>query len=198
MVGGAAWSGVRGECARRPDLAGARRAARRAAARVGARSERLGVRGAAVNVLLVRPSAGQITEHRVARLRRLPQRRTVHGVRLARLDGAVVWVANAHAHNRPAWAAEHDVASALGAVGAWAGVEPAVLLGDLNLSRDAARRVGEPLGFGVLASDRVDHVVASRGVGERGAARAVRPRAINEDALLSDHRLLSATLTLPS
>lgn len=162
--------------------------------------ERLGARGAAVNALLVRPGAGWIVEHRRATLRRFPQRRTVHAVRLARPGGSGVWVANVHTHNRPPAAADHDLHLACAALRGWS-TRPAdaVLLGDLNLPREPAEAVAAAHGFTWLAGDRVDHVVGSAGVallGAASAATAAQPRTLDGAAALSDHRLLTARLRL--
>ncbi len=134
--------------------------------------ETIGVRGAAANVLLVRPSAGEIVDHRVARLRRAPQRRTVHAVRLRRSDGEHWWVANVHTHNRPESAAAADTIRALAAVERWAGAEPAVLLGDLNLS--APQGLSRVHGWEHLHGHRVDHILGRGvGAGHRGGGLAV-------------------------
>ncbi len=110
--------------------------------------ELLGVRGAAVNVLLVRPSAGEIGRHEKATLRRAPQRRTMHAVELVRPHGHRWWVANVHSHNRPVPAAERDTTLALQTLQAWAGEQPALLLGDLNLDAQGAARCTRRAGAG--------------------------------------------------
>jgi hypothetical protein len=61
--------------------------------------------GGGANAILVRGAAP--VEHRVARLRRLPERRVVHAVRLA----GGPWVANLHAQVRPHAAARADLAA---------------------------------------------------------------------------------------
>lgn len=157
--------------------------------------EVLGVRGAAVNVLLVRPSAGVIVDHRVARLRRVPQRRTVHGVELARPDGGRAWVVNLHAHNRPLDAAARDVHRALRLGLDWAQGAPLVVLGDLNLKAPAAAAVGRTVGFAHVHGNHVDQVLAagwpSPEVADRFAGRMRLPGA---GPALSDHRLVVATI----
>ncbi len=82
--------------------------------------------GGGANAILVRDDG--IAEHRTLRLRRWPERRWVHAVRLAR----GVWVANLHVGNGDR-AAERDSALAGEAVLGWAADAPAVLGGDFNL-----------------------------------------------------------------
>lgn len=164
--------------------------------------EVIGVRGAAVNALLVRPSAGAIVGHRVARLRRAPQRRTMHGVQLARPDGTRTWVVNLHAHNRPLDAAARDVHLALATAQAWAHHDaapqpdaPLVVLGDLNLKAPAAAGVGQTLGFTHVHGHHVDQILAagwgSLTVHDRFAGRMRLP---GGGPALSDHRLVVATV----
>jgi endonuclease/exonuclease/phosphatase family metal-dependent hydrolase len=159
--------------------------------------ERVGVRGAAVNVLLVRPSAGRIVERRVAALRRTPQRRTVHAVRI---DGPAGkwWLGNVHTHNRPVEAASRDLGRALRHMRAWAmDDEPTVLLGDLNVPREIATAVAAEHGFEWLAGNRVDHVLGIPPVHASGQAVAMRPRTLDRTASLSDHRFVVAPIALP-
>ena len=149
--------------------------------------ETLGVRGAATNVLLVRPQAGQIVDHRVARLRRLPQRRSVHAVRLRRAsDGAHWWVANVHTHNRPESEAAADTILALRLIASWAGAEPVVLLGDLNLA--APQGLARVEGWDYLSGHRVDHVLGRGVLAEGGAYAEIVRRPSGEE--LSDHRMV--------
>lgn len=164
--------------------------------KIHADPERLGVRGAAVNVLLVRPSAGEIADHCTLTLRRAPQRRTMHAVELARPHGHRWWVANVHSHNRPIPAAERDTALALRALGRWAGAQPALLLGDLNLDAQGAERCTRRAGLELLASDRVDHLVGTPGSRLTAPPRAFRPATLDGNAHLSDHRLLLAEARL--
>jgi endonuclease/exonuclease/phosphatase family metal-dependent hydrolase len=154
--------------------------------------EVLGARGAAVNALLVRPAAGVIDAHRVAVLRRGPQRRTMHAVRLVRPSGRGLWIANLHAHNRPRNAAVADVREALRVAAAWAGTERLVVLGDLNLPEADAAAVATNAGFAWLHGHRVDHVLG-RGVRADGHASAVRI-ALPGVGTLSDHRLASVQI----
>lgn len=157
--------------------------------------EVLGVRGAAVNVLLVRPAAGRIVAHRAATLRRAPQRRTMHGVELRRADGSRAWVMNLHAHNRPLDAAARDVHRALWIARRWAGDAPAVVLGDLNLKAPAAAAVAQTAGFAHVHGNHVDQILA-RGWQplEIDARFAGRMRVPGGGPALSDHRLVVATI----
>lgn len=158
--------------------------------------EVLGVRGAAVNVLLVRSTAGQIGRHRTATLRRAPQRRTMHAVELVRPHGHRWWVANVHSHNRPVTAAERDTALALETLRDWADDQPALLLGDLNLDAQGAARCTRRAEMELLASDRVDHIVGTSGSRLTAPPRATHPRTLDGQARLSDHRLLVAEARL--
>jgi endonuclease/exonuclease/phosphatase family metal-dependent hydrolase len=80
--------------------------------------------GGGANAILTREAS--ISEHRVRRLSRLPERRWVHAVRLS--DG--LWVGNTHTE---ASAAQGEAAAV--AVREWAGKGPAVLGGDFNVHR---------------------------------------------------------------
>src|SRR4051794_8954317 len=120
------------------------------------------------NIILVRGQA--IRDHRVQRLRLVPERRVVHGVLLD--DGT--WVANVHAQVRPHTLTRADLALAGRAVLAWAGDAPTVLGGDCNV-RDP--RVE---GFTDAGGHGVDHVLV-RGLATHGRARTL------ERGGLSDH-----------
>ena len=128
------------------------------------------------NAILVR---GQpIREHRVRRLRCLPERRVAHGVLLA--DGT--WVTNLHAQAHAERLAQADLDLAAEATTQWAAGAPTVLGGDLNLR-------GAPTAFGYrhLAGHAVDHVLA------RGLTVSERGRALDREAL-SDHAPVSVVL----
>ncbi|MBO9533131.1 MAG: endonuclease/exonuclease/phosphatase family protein [Solirubrobacteraceae bacterium] len=157
--------------------------------------ERLGVKGAAVNALLVRPAAGRIADGRAATLRRAPQRRSVQAIRLE-LHG--LWLGNVHTHNKPEAEAVRDLERAIERMRRWADGGPFVLLGDLNVQPDSARAVAAATGLEWLAGDRVDHVLATPGVilTPGGSRSARRPKTLDGAAALSDHRLLTANLTL--
>jgi endonuclease/exonuclease/phosphatase family metal-dependent hydrolase len=124
--------------------------------------------GGGSNAILVR--GGRIEEHRRALLRRLPERRVVHGVRLA----GGPWVANVHAQVRPPEAAAADAAQAGREALAWAGTSPVLLGGDFNVPAPAVE------GFAHLGGWGVDHVLG-RGV-RPTARRELPPR-----GTLSDH-----------
>ena len=124
--------------------------------------------GGGANAILVRGQ--RIAEHRRARLRRRPERRVVHAVRLA--DGT--WVANLHAQVHDEAGAQADVARSAAAVLGWAGDAPAVLGGDLNTRRPVVP------GLRLVAGHGVDHVAARGWV-------ASGPRELPARGGLSDH-----------
>jgi endonuclease/exonuclease/phosphatase family metal-dependent hydrolase len=124
--------------------------------------------GGGANAILVRGTS--IHEHRAVRLRRLPEGRWAHGVRLA--DGG--WVVNVHAHNRPEALARADCARALAAAREWAAGAPLVFGGDVNLKRP------EFPGLLRVAGNHVDHIFTD------GRPAAGRARVIDRGAL-SDH-----------
>lgn len=154
--------------------------------------ERCGVRGAGANVLLVRPSAGLVTAERSATLRRAPQRRTLHAVRLERPDATAVWVANVHTHNKPESKAAADTIRALGLVDAWARGEAAVLLGDLNLA--TPQGLARVAGWEHLHGHRVDHVLGS-GVDSADGTFAEAAR-LSPERALSDHRIVGVSVKI--
>jgi endonuclease/exonuclease/phosphatase family metal-dependent hydrolase len=132
--------------------------------------------GGGANAILVRGRV--LPGQRVATLRRLPERRLVHGVRLA--DGT--WVSNLHAQAHLPAAARTDAASAGALTLQWAAGAPAVLGGDFN-HRDPAVD-----GFARAASARVDHVLVH-------GLRATRPGRRLQRGPLSDHPPLVAELS---
>ena len=97
----------------------------------------LGSWGGGANVILVRPSAGVIAEHRRRTLRLAPERRVVHAVRLQ--DGT--WIANVHGQGHGGDRAQRDLALSGQALKAWAGAAPAILGGDVNTFRPVDRLV---------------------------------------------------------
>ncbi|MBJ7329549.1 MAG: endonuclease/exonuclease/phosphatase family protein [Solirubrobacteraceae bacterium] len=125
--------------------------------------------GGGANAILVRGQHA-ITAHRHERLRRRPERRMVHGVRLD--DGT--WIANLHAQVRPHSETRIDLARAGAAAHTWAGTAPAILGGDCNVPDPAID------GFARLGGRGVDHVLG------RGFTSERRPEIPNRDAL-SDH-----------
>jgi endonuclease/exonuclease/phosphatase family metal-dependent hydrolase len=102
--------------------------------------------GGGANAILVRGEG--IAEHRVRTLRAWPERRVVHGVRLAR----GWWVGNLHAtaHSEPRAQADLDLATRTAAE--WSAGAPVVLGGDLNL------RAPVVPGFTHAAGHGVDHL----------------------------------------
>jgi endonuclease/exonuclease/phosphatase family metal-dependent hydrolase len=123
--------------------------------------------GGGANAILVR--GRPILEHRSRRLRRWPERRAVHAVRL---EG--VWVGNVHAQVHSEERAQADIALAAETVRAWARGVPFVLGGDLNVRTPRAAGLVNAGGHGV------DHVLAS------GFAPTSRAQALDSGAL-SDH-----------
>jgi endonuclease/exonuclease/phosphatase family metal-dependent hydrolase len=126
--------------------------------------------GGGSNAILVR--GARIAEHREVRLRRLPERRWMHAVRLE--DGT--WVANIHAQTQPRARPERDIARAAAALDAWSAGAPAVFGGDFNIPDPVVP------GFERHASRWVDHVLA------RQLARG--GRGVHDARPLSDHRPL--------
>ena len=102
--------------------------------------------GGGANAILVR---GEIRDERRLLLRRWPERRVCHAVRLA--DGT--WCANLHAQVHSPERARADIERAAAATLRWAGGGPALLGGDFNVREPAAP------GFEVLGGHSVDHVL---------------------------------------
>jgi endonuclease/exonuclease/phosphatase family metal-dependent hydrolase len=146
---------------------------RRAAER---RPDLMKAAGGGANAILVRGRV--LPGQRVATLRRLPERRLVHGVRLA--DGT--WVSNLHAQAHLPAAARADAAKAGALTLQWAAGAPAVLGGDFNQCDPAVD------GFTAAASARIDHVLV-RGLRAAGPGRRL------ERGGLSDHPPLLAELS---
>lgn len=130
------------------------------------------------NAILVR--GGTIAEHRSMTLRRLPEQRVVHAVRL---EPAGIWVGNLHAQVHSEERAHADAAHAAAAVLGWAGDAPAVLGGDWNVREPVAP------GFVRVGGRKVDHVLA-RGLVATGVTEAL------ERGTLSDHRPLRVPLAV--
>jgi endonuclease/exonuclease/phosphatase family metal-dependent hydrolase len=126
--------------------------------------------GGGANAILVRGE--EIVEDRAVTLRRWPERRVAHGVRLA----SGVWVVNLHATAHSPRRARADLDRA---IEAWGGANPLVLGGDLNLR--------DPRGLERVASRGVDHVLA------RGLVRAGAPEVLDRGTL-SDHPPLAVSL----
>ena len=124
--------------------------------------------GGGANAILVRGEA--VLEHRVSTLRRWPERRVAHGVRLER----GWWVCNLHAQAHSEARAQADVALAAATAIEWSAGSPVVLGGDLNTRTPAAP------GFAHVAGHGVDHVFAR-------LANAAAPGRTLDRGPLSDH-----------
>ncbi len=131
--------------------------------------------GGGANAILVRGIP--IDEYREAQLRRRPERRVVHAVRLA----SGIWVANIHAQVHSDARAQADIEQAASLVTGWAGDAPAILGGDFNVPAPAAP------GFTVAGGDGVDHVL----VREPGPDASTE---ILDAGTLSDHLPLAVEL----
>ncbi len=141
--------------------------------------------GGGCNAILVRGDA--IVSHYRRRLCVVPERRFMHGVRLA----SGVWVCNLHAtahHDASAW---RDGRLAARCALSWGGGEPVVLGGDFNLRSPAFS------GFAWAGGHDVDHVFIS-GKGGWAPAPAVGPAAargvVLERGPLSDHAPVLVTV----
>lgn len=130
--------------------------------------------GGGANAILSRRG---IDAHRVLALRRWPERRVAHAVRMA--DGT--WAANLHATAHHSGRAAADLARARAAALEWSGGAAVALGGDLNL-----RQPRVP-GFVHAARGKVDHVFA-RGW-EPAETVDTPPR-----GRLSDHAPMAVTL----
>jgi endonuclease/exonuclease/phosphatase family metal-dependent hydrolase len=130
--------------------------------------------GGGANAILVR--TGAIAERRRLLLRRLPERRVAHGVRIGR-----TWFVNLHATAHVPAKAEEDVALAARAARVWAGDAPIVFGGDLNLR---APRID---GFTHVGGRDVDHLFVRH-------LEAMGPERL-ERGTLSDHVPLRFTLS---
>jgi endonuclease/exonuclease/phosphatase family metal-dependent hydrolase len=122
--------------------------------------------GGGANAILVR--RGAIAERRSLVLRRRPERRVAHGVRIG-----ATWFLNLHATAHVPARALEDVERAARAAREWAGDAPLVFGGDLNL------RHPELDGFVHVGGRDVDHLFV-RGRQASGPARL-------EHGTLSDH-----------
>jgi endonuclease/exonuclease/phosphatase family metal-dependent hydrolase len=125
--------------------------------------------GGGANAILVRGL--EVAETRAVRLRRLPEARWAHGVRLA----GAGWVVNVHAQNFPEASARADCERALAA--GWG--SPLVFGGDLNLKRPSFP------GLVHVAGNHVDHVFTD---GRTGRGEVL------DRGTLSDHPPVAVTL----
>jgi endonuclease/exonuclease/phosphatase family metal-dependent hydrolase len=124
--------------------------------------------GGGANTILVRGES--VSEHRVLRLRRWPERRVAHAVLLER----GWWLCNLHAQAHSERRAQADIAKAISWMFPPTQHAPGILAGDMNTH--------EPLapGFAHAAGHGVDHVLV------RGLEVAAPGRTLERDAL-SDH-----------
>jgi endonuclease/exonuclease/phosphatase family metal-dependent hydrolase len=130
--------------------------------------------GGGCNAILVR--GAPILEHRALRLRRAPEGRWVHGVRLP--DG---WVVNVHSHNHPEALARSDTERAIAAAREWAAGAPLIFGGDVNLHRPSFPDLVH------VAGNHVDHLFTD---GRKAVGKA---QVINR-GVLSDHPPVAVTL----
>ena len=129
--------------------------------------------GGGANAILVR---GQILDHRAARLRRAPEGRWVHGVRLE--SG---WAVNVHSHNHPEALALRDTRVAIDHARTWAAGAPLIFGGDVNLKKPPAFA-----GLLHVGGNHVDHVFTD---GRPGRAQVL------DRGTLSDHAPVAVTLS---
>lgn len=137
--------------------------------------------GGGCNAILVRGQ--KIVEHRTRRIRYIPERRVLHGVRLE--NG--LWICNlhlqgSHSHLRPPnYAVETVKAGVLGM--RWAGQHSPILLGgDFNVSRPPL------IGYEHIPGHRGVDQLFVRNLRFTGKAQAL------ERGMLSDHRPVRANL----
>ena len=131
--------------------------------------------GGGSNAILVRGAA--IEGHASARLRRRPERRWAHGVKLE--TGA--WVVNIHATVPKEDPEQRDVGLALRLALGWTGESPLVYGGDVN------QRSPRVPGLEPVAGHHVDHIFV-RGFEAAGPAERL------EHGALSDHVPLAVDL----
>jgi endonuclease/exonuclease/phosphatase family metal-dependent hydrolase len=131
--------------------------------------------GGGADAILVR--SGPILDHRALRLRRSPEGRWVHGVRL---DGG--WVVNVHSHNHPEALALADTRTAIEVAREWAGGAPLVFGGDVNLKRPP-----EFPGLLHVGGNHVDHLFTD-------GRKPVGRHEVLDRGILSDHPPVAVTL----
>jgi endonuclease/exonuclease/phosphatase family metal-dependent hydrolase len=161
----------------------------------------MGSWGGGSNLTLTRGAvAVGLRERRELLLRRRPERRKVDFVRLA----PGLCVSNLHASG-PDQLAEADIRRAAEAITEWAGDDPLIFGGDLNLRpKDSRlyRELADRLGLvGTTSPDAIDHLLA-RGLEIVEPARAwpAEAREVHADGRairLSDHAPVSARYRLP-
>jgi endonuclease/exonuclease/phosphatase family metal-dependent hydrolase len=132
--------------------------------------------GGGCNAILVR--GAQVHDHRVVVLRRCPERRVAHAVRL---DAG--WVGNVHAQVHSEERAQADLRGAALALEAWAGgaAEPRILGGDTNT------RHPRPPGLTVFGGHDVDFLLGAGYVLDGGID-------VLDRGPLSDHAPVAADL----
>ena len=150
------------------------------------------------NLTLVRES--QIAERHAVALRRWPERRVVALTRLRAGDGGSLRIANLHA-STGARRAEEDVRRAAHAAAEWAGDDPLIFGGDMNLRPEQTglfKELERDLGLcGELLEGTIDHLLA-RGLEQQGPAQPSPPAARELTAAdrrlrLSDHAPVKTT-----
>jgi endonuclease/exonuclease/phosphatase family metal-dependent hydrolase len=130
--------------------------------------------GGGCNAILVRGE--RILAHRSQRLRRTPEARWVHGVRLA---GG--WVVNVHSHNHPEALAQADCERAIAAAREWSAGAPLIFGGDVNLKHPSFP------GLVHVAGNHVDHIFTD---GRKAAGKGQ----VIDRGILSDHPPVAVTL----
>jgi endonuclease/exonuclease/phosphatase family metal-dependent hydrolase len=127
--------------------------------------------GGGCNAILIRDEfdPAHPRDHRFAVLRKRPERRIVHGVRVGD-----TWVCNLHAQVWSEEQAQADTAAAAAHAFAWAGDAPVVLGGDFNTPTP------HPPGLTDLGGHKVDRILA-RGWTAASAAKT------EDHGHLSDH-----------
>ena len=131
----------------------------------------LAAAGGGCNAILVRGAA--IAEHRTRELTRRPERRVMHGVRLAGGE----WIVNLHASTHPPEQRRADLLGAAATALEWAGGAPLVFGGDLNSTQPAMP------GLRHIAGHHVDHFFTE------GRPAASEPEVLDAGPL-SDHKPL--------
>jgi endonuclease/exonuclease/phosphatase family metal-dependent hydrolase len=124
--------------------------------------------GGGANAILVRGE--RVLEHDVHTLRRWPERRVVHGVRLA----SGLWLSNIHAQAHSEARAQDDIAKAASWTMLRSQGAAAILAGDMNTRAPVAP------GFAHAAGHGVDHVLV-------GGLEVVAPGRTLDRGTLSDH-----------
>jgi endonuclease/exonuclease/phosphatase family metal-dependent hydrolase len=124
--------------------------------------------GGGANAILVREQ--RILEHRTHVLRRWPERRVVHGVRLE----VGWWISNLHAQAHSERRAQADIAEAASSTLQWSRGGAAILGGDMNTRHPVAP------GFASAAGHGVDHILVAQ-------LEAAAPGRTLDRGPLSDH-----------